>query len=370
MASKKRTFIGSLCVAALGSASIVSAGTLTKVVEGKGGSPSPITGAKYERLDSPVVSDDSTDSVVFFSTAKNPGPPRLTSKCFFRTPDDGTTGSGEVLACNRGGSPAPDGNAYRIFSDPDVNAGGDAAWGSALTGDTTGIFKNDAAGVSSVVAFIGDTVSGVQGSLYFANDLTDPDSPPFPGAIVDDGDVFFKAGINGGQVVASGTITIDQGIFCRGTGGSCGSSTIKKILLKNDDIPDRENPATPGDLRQICSFGPILDASTAGFVFRASTKFNCGNAAESSRIGIFRKKFGSPVETIALENEASNPAPAVGGTRYSSFDTRLAIDNDGDVAFQARTSGLINNTFLFLRGGRNLSACYSCHRRPGSGFDR
>lgn len=348
MSNKRLRLLGSICAVTLGGASLANAGTLTKVVEGKGGSPSPVPGASYERLDSPVVSDNALDSVVFFSTAKDPGPPRLTSKCFFRTPDDGTTGAGEVLACNRGGSPAPDGNAYRIFSEPDVNTGGDAAWGSALTGDTTGIFKTNAAGVSSTVAFIGATVSGVMGSLYFANDLTDPDSPPFPGAITDDGAVFFKGAINGGAVVASGTITIDQGIFCQGTGGSCGSGPVKKILLKNDDIPDRENPAQAGDFRQFCSFGSVLDASLDGIVFRANTKFNCGNGAESSRVGIFRKRFGLPVETIALENEAANPAPAPGGSLYDEFDTKLAIDNDGDVAFKAKTKALINNSFIFF----------------------
>lgn len=348
--------LGPICAMALSSAQIASAGTLSKVVEGKGVTPTPIAGAKYEKLDIPVVSDDPTKAVLFFSTAKNPGPPRLTSKCFFRVPQVASSGQGEAIACNKG--PSPDGNIFRLFSDPRINVTGVAAWGAAVTGDSNGMYKNSAG--NAVVAFIGDQVSGVTGSLYFTSDSQDPDAPPFKPGLADNGTMFFKATISGAATVGSGAqqFSVDQGIFrCTGP-ATCSPSSLQKIVLKNDDVLDRDSTtvgAPPGTKRRFCGFGPTVAASNAGFVFRASIRNSCRPdtvATDPARVGIFRKKTGLPVETIALEGEASNPAPGVGGSKYTSSlaSSIFAINNAGDVAFSGSTSGLINGTFIFFCG--------------------
>jgi hypothetical protein len=283
------------------------------------GDASPIGGLDYKAFQAPEVSDDSTDEVAFFATARN----GTIERCIFKVDD---TGAGGPVACK--GDPTPNGKQFRDFSNPSMNASGEVAWTAGTTGGN-GIFKDD----PTLVTFIGDTVAGVTGVL---KELS-------MARITDASHVVFKSTISGPAVV--GGVPLDQGIFrCSGGDGNCSSGTgvLEKLVLKNDSLVD------PPD-RKFCSFN-ALDASNFGIVFRASTqKDDCtASTQDTSRVGIFRKQFGGAVETIALESRPSNPAPAPGGTQYREFFGEPAIENSGIVTFRASTKNLFSLEILFL----------------------
>lgn len=196
-----------------------------------------------------------------------------------------------------------------------------------------GVFRDDP---PAIAALLGDPVPGPTPGLLKEFSLV---------RITDAGDVVSKARISGGPVV--GGVTVDQGLFrCFGGDGNCsstGTGTLETLVLKNGGVPDRVG-------REFCSFSHLA-ASNFGVAFRASTKTNCADGAESSRVGIFRLPFGGgAIETVALENEASNPFPDPGGTRYSDIVGSPAIEDNGDVAFRAQTSGLLSLDVLFFCG--------------------
>ena len=76
------------------------------------------------------------------------------------------------------------------------------------------------------------------------------------------------------------------------------------------------------------------------------SELDCANNAEVEALGIFRQPVGGPIETIALQGEASNPFPASGGTTYLLPEMPTIADT-GVVAFQASTTGILTTTVLY-----------------------
>lgn len=291
------------------------------------GEESPEAGFLYQQLGDPVVSDDPDNKVAFTAIIKSDGIlPALKDNCIFKVEDADT---GAAVACK--GDDSPDGRKYLGFSDVSINAGGEVAWASRLTGGRNGVFRGDPA----VVFFTGDPVPGPAVGLLKQFSLT---------VITDNGNVVARAAIQGGA---------GQGLFRCPPGGDCteadGDAIVdgETLVLKGASVPDRPDQI-------FCEF-THLDASDYGIVFRAKTTDETvdPDCDAPDRTGVFRFKFGddpdTDIVTIALEDELSNPYCVIpGGTRYDEISGAPSINNDGVVAFRAATRGLLRAQNLYL----------------------
>jgi len=272
----------------------------------------------YRKFGDVAISDASPRRAAVFAQLRG-------AKCLFKLDPDG--GPGATVACQRG--PTPDGRAFGNLGVPSINVAGEAGLASRVTQGRTGVYRGD----PTVVATTGDAVpapgSGLMKTLSF-------------GRITDAGDVAFESTISGGAVVLG--VEVNQGIFrCDGGNGNCsvangGTGVLTTLALVNDAVPDRAG-------REFCAFEELA-ASSFGIAFRASTKLDCANNAELEAVGVFRQPVGGPIQTIALQGEASNPFPAPGGTTYL-LPQAPTIANTGIVAFQASTTGILATTVLY-----------------------
>jgi hypothetical protein len=287
------------------------------------------TGLFYRDLRNPQVSDSPGAAVIFHAQTRTAVKPVVRRECIFAL--DGT-GAGTEVACIKDPSPAL-GRAYLKFGEISANSAGLAAFVADLTGEASGLFRSD----DTTVVLVGTAVA-----------LPDP----LVGTLEE---VLSPAVINtGGGVVFHGAIAgvpdaRDQAIFgCGGGNGDCtglpgATGSLTPLVIKSDAVPDRPD-------RVFCTFDTV-NASDYGLVFRALTReVNCGGGG--SRVGIFRMPYGGAVETLALEGEASEPAPAPGGTVYGTFPGKPDIADDGKVVFVAGTANLFEarNVYLCVPG--------------------
>ncbi len=240
------------------------------------------------------------------------------------------------------GDPAPPTffREQRRFKHPTINASAITTFQATSAGGDRGIYRDG--GIA--VTVVGDTPpGGLQGTL---SRFTRPQ-------ITDNAGVLFHATLTSPALVVTGAgiVAIDTILMrCFGGdldcttlagGGGFGTGTAEALVVKNDPIPDR-----PG--RFICElFNDGAHASDWGIAFRAQTKSDCGDIAEDPLIGFFRLPYGGAIETIAFQEEASNPFPGVGGSTYASFANAPAIEDDGIVAFLAQTEGLVKESIIF-----------------------
>ncbi|OGS03886.1 MAG: hypothetical protein A3G41_07095 [Elusimicrobia bacterium RIFCSPLOWO2_12_FULL_59_9] len=280
------------------------------------GDESPIADHFYKEFGNPVTSDDATNKAGFFGRVKGDD----VKRCLFKVD---STGAGSELACK--GDIAPGGGKYIDFRDYSINTGGVMAWASSLTGGKSGVFRGD----PTAVSLLGDAVPG--GGLLKSFSKT---------AINDDGDVVYRGEI-------SPSSSTDQAIFrCPQTAdtgtGDCNAdnAALEKLVQKGDELDDIAG-------RFFCALLQV-DASNFGIVFKASTKEDCDDDTESSKVGMFRMPFGGAIETMALEKAGSEPFPDVGGTKYDEFTGSPSIENGGIVAFSATTKGLLAKENLYL----------------------
>lgn len=276
---------------------------------------SPEAGFFYTQFENPAVSDATGERVTFFANTKqDPGVGMDRMNCIWKVD---ATGTGSAVACK--GDASPDGRKFLSFTNPSINDDGDVAWSSIVSGLRSGVYKGD----PTIVSLFDDSAEG-----GFLREFS-------KAIITDDGDVIYRARIFG---VPSAE---DTAIFrCTGGDGDCssGTGTLETLVQKGDSVPDRAG-------REFCSIGDFA-ASTWGIVFRGSTKLDCANAIESSKEGIFRKKFGEDIVTLALKDEDSEPNP--GGTKYGGFGGTPAIEDSGIVAFRAETKGLLVEEHLYI----------------------
>jgi hypothetical protein len=281
--------------------------------------PAPQPLSIYKRFKRPVASDTSDSAAAFFAriSALVGG---STNGIFKDDPD--APGSVVVLK----GDPGPDSLAFSKFGNPSMNAGGDVAFDAQLSGGLTGVFRGD----PDVVALLGDTIPAVTGLLDGFEEV----------AITDAGDVNFIGTISGAAEV--GGVKLDEGIFrCTGGDGNCstgGTGTLEVLVLRNDDVPDRAG-------RKFCSF-ETLESSNFGVVFIAETHTDCSSGSGDLR-GVFRLPFGGSAVTVALEGEASEPQPILGGTVYGFMSGHPDIASDGTVVFKSRIGGILIEFVLF-----------------------
>jgi hypothetical protein len=232
------------------------------------------------------------------------------------------------VACIKDPSPAL-GRAYLKFGEISANSAGTAAFVADLTGEVSGLFRSG--GTTVVLTGTPVVLPGpVVGTL---EEVVRP-------AIINTG-----AGVVFRGAIAGVADALDQAIFgCGGGNGDCtglpgATGSLTTLVIKSDAVPDR-----PG--RVFCTFDD-LNASDYGVVFRALTReINCGGGG--SRVGIFRKAYAGAVETLALEGEPANPAPAPGGTVYGTFPGKPDIADDGKVVFVAGTANLFEARNVYL----------------------
>ncbi len=280
--------------------------------------PSPRAPNLYKRFREVAVSDAVGQHVAVIAQLRG-------TRCLFELDPDG--GPGATIACRR--DPTPDALVFSNPGGPSINVAGGVAFAAPVTPGRSGVFRSG----PTFVATTGDPVpapaTGYLERFAF-------------GRLIDTGDVAFEASISGGALVVG--VRVDQGLFlCSGGDGNCsaangGSGTLSTLALVNDAVPDR-----PG--REFCSFAQ-LDASTFGITFRASTRLDCADASELPAVGVFRKPAAGAIETLALQGEAANPNPSLGGTVYV-LPQPPAISNTGVVAFVSAVTGSVTTAGVY-----------------------
>jgi len=248
------------------------------------------------------------------------------------------------------GTPAPPGffREYRRFAHPSLNTAGDVVYRGASAGGDRGIYQ----GNSIAVSVVGDLVP--TNPVMVPPILSGSLSRFGPPRMTDTAGAIFYVSIASPKVVVTpvGVVAINTALIrCYGgdmdcttanSGGGFGTGTAEVLVAKNDPVPDR-----PG--RYVCElFTDRPAVSDWGIAFRAQIKFDCGDINETALVGHFRLAYGGAIETIALEGEVSLPFVGAGGTTYATFKNASAIEDDGVVAFVAKTDGLerVENVYL------------------------
>ena len=216
---------------------------------------------------------------------------------------------------------APGAQAFKKFYPPCMNVFGETTWQARLSGGGRGVFRSG----PLVAMQAADPVAG--GVLdQFSRRPTNNDN----------GDVVVHATLFG---AAS-----PEGLFrCPGAVGDCSAApgSIEALVLIGDAVSDR-----PG--REICDLLPSdgvihTRVSNYGIAFVADTKFDCADPFELPLRGFFRQAFGGPIETLALQGEAT----VVAGTTYSGIAGSVSINNVGTVAFNTRSVGVVSDSGIY-----------------------
>lgn len=280
---------------------------------------SPVLGAFYMKFHrrGPAIGDNAGERVVFEGFAKAP----KTKGLFAHDPDDG----GSVIA-QKGGT-GPDGLIFKTFKKQFINPTIDSTGTIVLAakvkaGLGEGVFARKAGDTSlSTVARTGTPAGTASGFLQRF-------SYSEPIGLVATTAVAFIATIS--DMPNTGGQEIGEAIYaCAGGDLDChaGSGTLTRLVTGGDPVADR-----PG--QEICKI-THLASSEYGVAFRAEISSDCTSVPAVK--GVFRLAFGvlaGTVETVALIGE---PA-AFPTSTYSDFRRAIDMNNNGTVAFRARTT--------------------------------
>jgi hypothetical protein len=226
-------------------------------------------------------------------------------------------------------APGTGGGTYSSLAGPSVNASGDVAFWSFMTGGTalSGIFV-DSGGTDTAVALVGDTAPGTGGGTYssFGIDLS----------INASGDVAFSASLTGGS--ASAGIFVDSG------------GTDTAVALQGDSAP-----GTGG--------GTYTFLSSASINASGDVMFSSPLTGGSASAGIFVDSGGTDA-AVALDGDT---APGTGGGIYAGFFDP-SINASGDVAFIGSvTSGTAFSGVFVDSGGTDTAVSLDGDSAPGTG---
>ncbi len=284
-----------------------SGSALTAIV--RLGQSAPGTGGgTFSNLFSPVL--NASGQTAFFS---------------FITGGSNTSGifrsdSGSALtAIARAGQSAPGAGSgtFSSLGDPVLNASGQTAFLSTITGgtNTEGIFRSDSGSALTAIARIGDSAPGAGGGTF-----SNFSSAPLLNA---SGQTAFVSTITGGSNT--------QGIFRSDSG-----STLTAIARAGQSAPGAGGGTFSG------LGAPVLNAS-------GQTAFVASITGSTSTQGIFRSDSGSALTAIALRGQN---APGAGDGTFGSLGTPV-LNASGQTAFSSSITGGTSTSGLFLADGRD-----------------
>lgn len=283
------------------------------------GEASPVGGALYVKFAKrgPAIGANAGERVVFEALAKTP----KVKGAFAVDPDDG----GTVFAQKSG--PAPDSLIFKTFQrkfpNPTIDSTGTIALAAKVKqGFGEGIFVRKAGDTSlDTVARTGDPAAGLPVGFLKRFSYSEPIG------LVASTAVTFIATISDMPNVDG--VDIGQVIYaCSGGDLNChaGTGTLNRVVAILDTVDDR-----PG--QKFCKISHLA-GSVYGVAFRAEISSDCLLGTRAA--GVFRKGFGvfaGSVQTLALAGE---PATFPSST-YDQFRRAIDINNNGVVAFRART---------------------------------
>lgn len=206
----------------------------------------------------------------------------------------GPIGTTKIIALS--GTPAPGGGQFSYFYEPVINNQGQVAYIASLTGigsgTPNGVFRYDGA-ATTVVGGPSQSIGGQQ--LYYA--AGDP-------SLNENGEVTFYE-----------TISANSNWILKGSGGSL--TAIAR---------DGQSPPSGGTFAYLSTQPRISDSGQVAFL----VSFNPTTGATG---GVYRGNGGALTEIARLSQSAPN------GGNYTAFHWAFPINNSGDVAFAASTSG-------------------------------
>jgi len=253
--------------------------------------------------------------------------------------DSGSTLTAIARAGASGGQSAPGvgGGTFSILGSPVLNASGQTAFFSSITGgtNTQGLFRSDSGSTLTAIARAG--VSGGQSAPGVgAGTFSGLGSSPVLNA---SGQMAFFSSVSGGSN--------DRGVFRSDSG-----STLTAITRAGQSAPGSGGGTFSG-------LGiPVLNDS-------GQTAFVSSITGGTSTQGLFRSDSGSTMTAIAL---AGQSAPGSGGGTFSAFNTPVLNDN-GQVALVASITGGTNSQGLFRSdsGSTMTAIALAGQSAPGSG---
>ncbi len=288
------------------------------------GEASPVGAAVYTKFAKrgPAIGANAGERVVFEGLAKSP----KVKGIFAHDPDD----DGSLVA--QKGAAAPDSLVFKTFQkrflNPAIDSTGTIALAAKLKqGFGEAVYVRKAGGTSlSTVARTGDVATGLASGFLKRFQYSEPIG------LVATTAVAFIAVIS--DMPNVGGVDVDQVVYaCAGGDLDChaGSGTLTPMVALQDAVDDR-----PG--QEICKISHLA-GSEYGVAFRADISSDCLTVPAVQ--GVFRMAFGVPagsVQTLALVGEpAEFPMSS-----YTQFRRAIDINNDGAVAFRARTNSTLS----------------------------
>ena len=235
-----------------------------------------------------------------------------------------------VVALAGDSAPGTGGGTFSYFDAASINASGDVAWQSLVTGGTAteGVFV-DSGGTITSVALSGDTAPETGGGTYASFNSV---------SINASGDVAFTAAVTGG--------TAAYGVFVDSGG------TDTALAVSGDTAP-----GTGGGTYSVLSDCAMNDSGNVMF----DAQVTGGTGTD----GVFLDSGG----TDTAVGVAGDPAPGTGGGTYCSvacFNGGRSISASGGVAFSASvTGGTVTHGVFVDSGGTHSAVALPGEAAPG-----